>query len=101
MGRHDPNELLETIVARAASLAGTPNGYLYLVDPGGGVLRLAVGLGIFRGVDGLEIRPDEGVGGRVWESGRANVRRGLRSWPGRATGLEGLVGDRVRGGGAR
>ena len=33
MGRHDPNELLETIVARAAALAGTPNGYLYLVDP--------------------------------------------------------------------
>ena len=49
MGRHDPNELLETIVARAAALAGTPNGYLYLVDRDADVLRLAVGLGLFRG----------------------------------------------------
>ena len=57
MGRHDPNELLETIVARAAAVAGTPNGYLYLVDPEAGVLRLAVGLGIFAALDDLDDRP--------------------------------------------
>ncbi len=45
MARRDPTELLETIVTRAATLAGTPNGYLYLVDPDAERLRLAVGLG--------------------------------------------------------
>ncbi len=78
MGRHDPNELLETIVARAAALAGTPHGYLYLVDPEAGVLRLAVGLGMFRGIDGLEITREQGVGGRVWASGEAMCVGGLR-----------------------
>ncbi len=90
MGRHDPNELLETIVARSASLAGTPNGYLYLVDPGAGVLRLAVGLGIFRGVDGLEIARGQGVGGRVWETGEPVSVADYDAWANRAPGLDGV-----------
>jgi diguanylate cyclase (GGDEF)-like protein/PAS domain S-box-containing protein len=90
MGRHDPNELLETIVARAAALAGTPNGYLYLVDREADVLRLAVGLGIFRGVDGLEITHGQGVGGRVWDSGEAFFVVDYDSWAGAAPGLGGL-----------
>lgn len=89
MGRHDPNELLETVVARAAALAGTPNGYLYLADREAGVLRLAVGLGIFRGLDGLEIRRGEGLGGRVWDSGDPVCVADYDAWPGRAAGLAG------------
>jgi Amt family ammonium transporter len=97
MGRHDPNELLETIVARAASLAGTPNGYLYLVDPEADVLRLAVGLGIFRGLDGLEIARGEGVGGHVWETGTAMCVEDYDTWASRAPGLDqvGRIGSVV------
>jgi diguanylate cyclase (GGDEF)-like protein/PAS domain S-box-containing protein len=90
MGRHDPNELLETVVARAATLAGTPNGYLYLVDRDADVLRLAVGLGIFRGVAGFEVTRDEGVGGRVWASGAAMCIEDYDAWEGHAPGLAGL-----------
>ncbi|HYN48707.1 MAG TPA: diguanylate cyclase [Candidatus Nanopelagicales bacterium] len=90
MGRHDPSELLETIVARAATLAGTPNGYLYLVDREADLLRLAVGLGIFRGVDGLEITHGQGVGGRVWDSGEAIFVEDYDAWAGHAPGLDGL-----------
>ncbi len=87
MGRHDPNELLETIVARAAAVAGTPNGYLYLVDPEADVLRLAVGLGIFRAIDDLAIGRGEGVGGRVWESRQPVVVGDYDRWTGRVSGL--------------
>ncbi len=90
MGRHDPNELLGTIVARAAALAGTAHGYLYLVDPEAGVLRLAVGLGMFRGIDGLEITRDQGVGGRVWASGEAMCVADYDAWAGHAPGLDGI-----------
>ena len=90
MGRHDPNELLETIVARAAALAGTANGYLYLVDPAREVMSLAVGLGIFRGTDGFEIARGEGVGGRVWETGEPLCVTDYDAWPGHAHGLDGL-----------
>ncbi len=97
MGRHDPNELLETVVARAAALAGTPNGYLYLVDRESDVLRLSVGLGIFRVVDGMEITRDQGVGGRVWESGEPMCVEDYDAWMGRAPGLEavGRIGSVV------
>jgi diguanylate cyclase (GGDEF)-like protein/PAS domain S-box-containing protein len=90
MGRHDPSELLETIVARAAALAGISNGYLYLVDREADVLRLAVGLGLFRGFDGLEVAHGHGIGGRVWDSGAAMFVEDYDPWPGRAPGLDDL-----------
>jgi len=90
MGRHDPNELLETIVARAAALAGTPNGYLYLLDREAGVLRLVVGLGIFRELDGIEVGPGEGVGGRVWQTGEAVCVDQYDGWEGRASAVDGI-----------
>ncbi len=90
MGRHDPNELLETIVARAAALAGTPNGYLYLVDREADVLRLAVGLGIFRGVVGHEIPRGVGLGGRVLVTGEPMCIDDYDQWAGRAPGFDGL-----------
>ena len=97
MGRHDPDELLETIVARAAAVAGTPNGYLYLVDPEADVLRLRVGLGIFRVVDELTIGHGEGVGGRVWDSGEPVLVVDYSPWAGRVPGLDvlGHVGSVV------
>ena len=90
MGRHDPNELLETIVARAAALAGTPNGYLYLLDGEADVLRLAVGLGLFRGIDGLEVVRGVGVGGRVWQTGQPVCVNDYDTWEERSPGLSAL-----------
>ena len=90
MGGHDPKELLETIVARAAALAGTPNGYLYLVDREADVLRLAVGLGIFRGVVGLQLARGRGVGGHVWESGEAMCVEDYDAVTERASGLDSI-----------
>ena len=87
LARRDPSELLETIVARAASLVGSPNGYLYVVDREKDVVRVAVGLGLFRGWDGFELARGEGLAGRVWESGEPVVIDDYEAWGGRAPRL--------------
>ena len=88
MSRRDPNELLETIVTRAATLAGTPSGYLYLVDPDGERLRLAVGLGALAAMSGHELARGEGVGGRVWASEMPVLVNDYDGWARRALGFE-------------
>ena len=88
MARRDPNELLETIVTRAATLAGTPNGYLYLVDPGGERLRLTVGLGALTALGDFGLARGEGVGGRVWASGMPVLIDDYDGWARRAPGLD-------------
>ncbi|MCU0506190.1 MAG: GAF domain-containing protein, partial [Chloroflexi bacterium] len=89
LARRDPNELLETIVARAAGLVGSGNGYLYIVDHEAGVLRVAVGLGMFAGWDGFELARGEGLAGRVWETGEPLVVTDYASWTGRTVRLDG------------
>jgi diguanylate cyclase (GGDEF)-like protein/PAS domain S-box-containing protein len=88
MARRDPNELLETIVTRAATLAGTPNGYVYLVDPDGDRLRLAVGLGALSTLGDFGLARGQGVGGRVWASGKPVLVDDYDGWARRAPGLD-------------
>jgi diguanylate cyclase (GGDEF)-like protein/PAS domain S-box-containing protein len=88
MARRDPTELLETIVTRAATLAGTPNGYLYLVDPDGKHLRLAVGLGALTTLVDFAVARGEGLGGRVWASGMPLLVDDYDGWAQRPPGLE-------------
>ena len=61
------------------------------------MLRLAVGLGIFRGIGDLAIGHGQGVGGRVWDTGEAVLVGDYDSWAGRAPGLDriGSIGSVV------
>ncbi len=85
MGRHDPNELLQTILARAAALAGTPNGYIYLLDREADAMRLTIGVGLFAAVGSVDAHRGEGVAGRVWETGEPACISDYGSWAGRMT----------------
>lgn len=85
MDRLDPSGLLENIVARAGALAGTPHGYVYLVDPDEDGLSLRVSTGVFEGYAGHRLGPGEGLSGRVWQSGRTLIVDEYDSWPGRQT----------------
>lgn len=88
LARRDPSELLETIVARAAALVGSANGYLYVVDQEKDVLRVAVGFGIFGRWDGFEMARGEGVAGRIWETGQPLVIDDYGTWMGRSSRVE-------------
>jgi diguanylate cyclase (GGDEF)-like protein/PAS domain S-box-containing protein len=81
--RRDPDELLRDIVARAGALVGTPDGYLYLAEPGDDAMAVRVGTGIFRDGIGNRIRRGEGLGGQVWASGRPLAVAEYDTWPGR------------------
>jgi diguanylate cyclase (GGDEF)-like protein len=65
-----PDELLQTILARAARLLGTAHAYLYLVQPDGANLELRAGLGLFSDYVGRTLSVDEGLAGTVYRTGR-------------------------------
>jgi class 3 adenylate cyclase/CHASE3 domain sensor protein len=91
MSRLDLAELLSDLITRAGKLLGTEHGYLYLVDPDGAAIERHVGVGAYSATVGQKLGPNEGVAGRVWQSGEALVINDYESWEGRpaaATALE-------------
>jgi diguanylate cyclase (GGDEF)-like protein len=65
-GSSSPDQLLRTILARAARLLGTPHAYLYLVQPDGANLEVRAGLGLFSAYVGHTMAVDEGLAGAVY-----------------------------------
>jgi PAS domain S-box-containing protein len=101
--RLDVNGVLETIVARAAGLLGSPSGYLYLVDPDGEKLEAAIALGSFAGLIARPLVRGEGLGGRVWAEERTVVVDEYAAWGGRvvdydARGYHAIAGVPIRSG---
>ncbi len=66
MDRLDPEELLTTIVQRAADLLGTPHGYMYLVDAAADELVVRFATGMFTEFVGHRLAREIGVAGAAW-----------------------------------
>jgi PAS domain S-box-containing protein len=79
----DKDELLETILYRAALLTGTGHGYIYLLEADGCHMQMQVGMGFFKGQLGRRVKLGEGMGGRVWQSRQPVVVDDYRHWKGR------------------
>jgi len=82
--RLDTQNLLRTIVERAARLVGTGHAYLYLCDPDGATITVRIGTGVFAGQVGHRIALGEGVAGRVARSGEPIAVDDYGMWPGRS-----------------
>jgi signal transduction histidine kinase/DNA-binding response OmpR family regulator/CHASE3 domain sensor protein len=84
MDRLDLSELLEAILARAARLLDAPHGYVYLAEPGTGMIERTAGLGLYN----QDMRPDlklgEGVAGKVLLSGEPLIVNDYDAWEGRS-----------------
>jgi diguanylate cyclase (GGDEF)-like protein len=79
--RIDLDSVLDTVVTRAAVLAGTEDGYLSLrdeLDPG--LLSVRIGTGAFADAVGASVREGEGLTGRVLASGSPLAVRDYRQW---------------------
>src|SRR6185369_7865383 len=87
MNRHNPEDLLETIIARAAALLGTPHGFIYLLEPDGESLVVRHGTGLF--TDFLEYRMpvDHGLSGLVYREGRPVAVDDYDAWQDRASDM--------------
>ncbi|MCI0396032.1 MAG: GAF domain-containing protein, partial [Chloroflexi bacterium] len=87
VNRLEPTDLLENIIAQAASLLGTPHGYLYLVESGQAELELKVGVGLFDRLIGFRLQTGEGMAGKVQQTGQPLVVNDYDAWPGRSMGI--------------
>jgi class 3 adenylate cyclase/CHASE3 domain sensor protein len=83
ISRLDLAELLADLTARAGQLLGTEHGYVYLVDATGEALERMVGVGVYATSIGQKLQANEGVAGRVWQSGEALVINDYERWEGR------------------
>ncbi len=79
--RLDLNDLLQALVSRAAQLAGTPDGFLYIYHPEKEILEMKVGIGAYAGLTGYTLKPGEGITGQVWQKETPMVIHDYRSWP--------------------
>jgi GAF domain-containing protein len=83
MRRLNVEELLQNIITRAAELVGTEHGYVHLIEPGGGELRMRVGIGVYQDFIGTRVKAGQGLAGTVWSDQKPIVVDDYRHWQGR------------------
>ncbi len=70
VNRLEVKDLLESVIARVATLMRTDHAHITLVAPDGSVLITQVGVGLFKKRIGNRLKPGDGVAGKVWQSGQ-------------------------------
>ncbi len=83
MGRLELSDLLEAIVERAAFLAGSIHGFIYLYDPEQDKMEMRIGTGRYANDIGLKLSKGNGMGGTVWETGKPTLLADYSTWPNR------------------
>jgi len=83
-GLPDMSSLLQVIVERAAKLVNAATGGIYLVRPDGESIELAVNYNLPDHLNGVVLRPGEGLSGRVIQTGEVMVIEDYSEWEGRA-----------------
>lgn len=76
MDKLDLEELLATLVQRAASLLGVSHGFIYLPDAEGAFLELKIPVGDC--TLSPTVKPGEGLAGKVWQTGEPAVAQNNR-----------------------
>ena len=97
MNRLDLTDLLQAVVIRAAQLLDTEHGFVGLVSPDESVIRVRVVTGIFGPRTGVEMAPNEGVAGKVWQSGQPLVIDHYDRWSGRSDQIDNNILGAVMG----
>ena len=87
MNRHDPEDLLETIIVRAAALLGPAHGFIYLVEPDSEHLVVQHGIGLFADFLGYRLPVTTGLGGTVFREGRPVAVDDYDAWSSRSSDL--------------
>ena len=79
----DIDELLHDILQRACDVSRTQHGYLYLVVPESDVLEVRYGTGIHEQYIGYKLAKNDGLAGKVWETGETLQIDDYAEWEGR------------------
>jgi diguanylate cyclase (GGDEF)-like protein len=97
MNRHEPDDLLETIISRAAALLGTPHGFIYLLEPDAQSLVVRHGIGLFSDFLDYRMPVDSGLSGLVYREGRPVAVDDYDTWAQRSGDMPTLVFGAVVG----
>src|SRR4029079_3129709 len=90
-----PEEILDTILNRAARLLGVRDGYVYLGEPGDTHITVRAGIGETAGDIGFRMPISQGVGGKVFTTGKPLVVEDYDTYEGRHPRWIGKVGSVV------
>jgi len=88
-----PEELLDSILNRAARLLGVRDGYVYLGEPGDTHITVAAGIGETAADIGFRMPVDQGVGGKVFSTGKPVLVDSYDTFEGRHPRWIGRVGS--------
>jgi len=77
------SELLESIVRWAVELMRADAGEIFMWDPERGVLEQSISFGFIEVFQGTILKPGEGLGGKVFETGQPLIVPDYASWEGR------------------
>jgi len=88
-------ELLDSILNRAARLLGVRTGYVYLGEPGADHITVRAAIGTMTEYLGFELPSNQGIGGQVFRSGRPFVVDDYDAFEGRSPTFKGRVGAGV------
>jgi len=84
MSRLEVTTLLEDILRRAATLVGTVNGWIALVESHSpDRMRVKVGIGLESAFVGTTFGRGEGLSGKVWQTGQPLIVNDYHQWAGR------------------
>jgi GAF domain-containing protein/ActR/RegA family two-component response regulator len=90
INRLDLSSLLESMIQRAAELAGTRHAFIYLVDQTEAVLEMRWGLGLHAQHIGVRLRQGEGLSGLVWQTGQTLALEDYSAWEQRSGQFDGV-----------
>ncbi|HER35189.1 MAG TPA: PAS domain S-box protein, partial [Halothiobacillaceae bacterium] len=97
ISRLDNQNLLEAILERALSLVSATYGFIYVIQPEEDELEVCVGAGPYRSYVGRRIKPGEGLGGRIYESGQPMAVEDYHAWSGRSSQFDDVPGGPTMG----
>ena len=88
-----PEEVLDSILNRAARLLGVRDGYVYLGEPGDSHITVAAGIGETAADVGFQMPVNQGVGGKVFTTGKPVLVDNYDTFEGRHARWVGRVGS--------
>lgn len=80
----DISEELQTITSQAAQMLNTMHGFIYLISGNDNEIELMTGMGKFTEFIGHRLKPGEGIGGKIWQSGQPLIVPDYSTWEGRS-----------------
>ncbi|MBI3244798.1 MAG: GAF domain-containing protein [Chloroflexi bacterium] len=103
MNRLEMWDLLEAILARAAQLMNTENGFIYLSSGNKDEIEVKFAIGVHAGHIGRRMKLGEGLAGKVWQSGQPLILDDYAAWPEHPSefvenGLHSIVGWPLKSG---